>query len=153
MTKLYHKIARPDFLQYMETFHGSDGMDRTNVHIMDFVDLRSAKPVFQTNKLIWLGLVIIEILLFIRLILGYLDANLTSSLAYVIYTITDYIVYPFTTTFTSASGDGNYSWVIIVAIIGYFLLTITLVGFLKVGRTPRSRIEYARALSRRKYSR
>ncbi len=109
----------------------------------------------QTHKFLWWGLAIIETLLFGRFILGYFDANLTGALAAAINTVTSYILYPFTTTLTSASasGDGSSGWITIVAIGGYFVITIALVRFLKAKRSFRSRIERARTLSRRRYSR
>lgn len=129
--------------------------NRTSIHMMHFADLRSAKPVFQTDKFIWWGFATIEILLAIRFILEYFDANLTNTLTYSVYQITDYILYPFATILSSSgmSGDGIHGWITVVAIIGYGLLAVALVSLLNAIRSPHSRIEHARALSRRKYSR
>lgn len=130
-------------------------MDPTNVNMMyhsDFLEVSPLSHEYQKPELIWWGLAITETLLFMRLILGYFDANPTSTLTDVVYTITYYIVYPFAITLTNASPEGSYGWVTMAAISGYFVLTFALVSFLKAMRSPHSRIERTRALSRRKYS-
>ena len=134
-------------------------MESTNVNTLyrsgfhsSFIDAKSLSKESQALRFLWWGFAIVETLLFTRIILGYLDANMISPLTSLMYTISDYILYPFTTTLTSAGGGGSYAWITIVAIIGYFVFTITLVGLIKASRSPQSRIEHARALSRRKYS-
>lgn len=139
-----------------EVARQSTRMHPTNVNKLyysNFLYGTSLSKETEKHEFIWWGLVITEVLLSIRLILGYFDASLTNSLTYAIHTITHYVVYPFAATLTNLSGEVSSSWITTVAIIGYFLLTITLVGFFNAIKSPHSRIERARALSRRKYSR
>lgn len=129
-------------------------MEPTNINALynsDYLDARSVSYESKVNRLIWWALAIVELLLIIRLIFEYFNTPQANTLTSFIYQATDYLLYPFTT-LTTASGAGIYGWIAAVAIAGYLLLTIALVSFLQAKRSPRLRIEYARALSRRKYS-
>jgi hypothetical protein len=130
-------------------------MDPTNINLLhqsDFLNTISVSEESQTHKVVWWVVIVIEILLFIRLTMEYLAINPTGALTSGIFTITQYILYPFAT-IINVSGNNNYGWIAMAAIIGYFLLAIALVKFFKAKKSPHLRIEYARALSRRKYSR
>lgn len=129
-------------------------MNHTNLHMMHFTEFKSsqsAKPAFRMSNLIWWALSVTEILLLTRLILGYFGANPAGALTSFLYQITDYILHPFTIMLSGLGGDGIV-WTTAVAVIGYGLIAVALVNFIHASRSPRSRIEHARALSRKKYS-
>lgn len=131
-------------------------MNQINKNVLyhsNFLTARSVSHESQTHKLIWWGLAFIEILLSTRLILEYLVVSPTNTLTYGLYTITNYLVSPFSFVLTSASVQVSSAWILMVALSGYLLLTIALVSFLKAKRSPQLRVECARALSQRKYSR
>ncbi len=135
-------------------------MEPTNTHMhmlyhSDF--LLGTRPLSQeshAHKFIWWGFAIIATLVSLRIILEYVNADMASTPAYVLHTITNYIVYPFSTTLTVVSGGGGYAFATtaVIAMFGYLLLVIALVSFLHARRSPRARIERARTLSRRRYS-
>jgi uncharacterized protein YggT (Ycf19 family) len=118
-----------------------------------FISARSVSKESQVHKFIWWALTLVEILLFIRFMLEYFDMNQANTLTHGLYTVTQYILHPFTTLLTSMGGNGSYGWIIIVSIIGYLLLTTVLISLLKAKRSPHLKIECARALSLQKYSR
>lgn len=130
-------------------------MDPINTNILYHSDFFGDRYLFQepqTYRIIWWMFVVIETLLFIRLIMKYSATNLTNTFPYVLDTITQYIVYPFAIAFSGVGGSESHIWITIVASAGYFLTTFALVRFLKAKQYPRSRIERVRALSRKKYS-
>lgn len=124
-------------------------MDQNKI---DLIDFGSAKPTLQRDTLIWWALIITETLLFTRLILEYFHLPQANVVAHFLYQSTDYLLYPFTSMLANVGGETIPGWVTTVAIIGYFLLAIILVRFVKSMTSTRSRIERARALSRRRYS-
>lgn len=114
----------------------------------DIVDTRSLPQEFRLHTLLWWGLACIEVFLFTQIILQYFITGITNSFTTAIYTVTQYITYPVAIVLT----NGNTLLTTLLAIIGYFLLTVAVVSFLKTLQSPRIRIEHARALSRRKYN-
>lgn len=127
-------------------------MDKDNLYMMNIADFGSAEPAIQKNEIVWWVLVIIEILLSIRLVLEFFDTRTGNMLAHVTYQVTDYILLPFTFMSFSVSGYSNQSLLIAVAILGYLVFAIAVVNLLNTKKTRYSRIERARAQSRRKYS-
>jgi hypothetical protein len=130
-------------------------MEPTNINMLynsDFVDSWPLSKEPQPYKLLWWGLAMTEILLCMRIILEYFDTNLTSPFTYMVYTITYYFLYPFTVALNiMGKEEVNNGWITIMAITGYFLLTIALIGFLNSLKSPHSKIEQTRALHRKKY--
>lgn len=126
-------------------------METTNLQALYNADIVEAQPLSrepQTHAYLWWSLAVIEALLFTRLILEFFVTNVTNVFTTAIYDLTYYLMYPVTATLVIS----NTILLTIVAIIGYFLLTLALAGFLKSRQSPRIRIERARALSRRRYS-
>lgn len=128
-------------------------MDRTNTYMMDFIEPNDTTSVVRTDAVLWWGLAVIEIVLAARLVLEYTNAATSNALTYVMYQVTDYLLLPFTIMLASVSGNGTQGWVTAVAIVGYCVIVIALIRLRRSLRSPRSRIEYARELSRKKYSR
>lgn len=131
-------------------------MEPTNIHMLYHADFLDTKPLLNkphTYKSLWWGLALIETMLVFRFVFEYFNTQITNGFILIVYTFTDFISYPFTLSLQLMSTNSVYSWLpIIVAINGYFLLTITLVKLLKLKRSPYARLERARALSRRRYS-
>lgn len=116
-------------------------------------DSSTATPMFRTIELVLYVLSAIQLLLLLRFIFKLFSVNPTGDFSNVVYSITSYIVYPFTTIFeSSADGVGSFEWTTILAIIIYWVLAVGIIKLLAIERSPLSRIEQARALSKEKYS-
>lgn len=125
-------------------------MNPTNANI---ICLSGSNPLSHTNQLVWWGLLVIEALLFIRFFQELFAAHPTNGLVSLVNASTNFIAYPFTATLLSdSSGEGLIEWVLMITVIVYFLLAIGVARMIEVSRPARSRIERARAFSRRRYN-
>lgn len=121
--------------------------------MMYFPDFTERESLSRTVEPLWWGFSVVEVLLSVRLLLELLAVSPASGPLYAIYEVTNYIVLPFAVAFGSSANDGSVLvWTTIAAMLAYFLLTVGVASILKSRRSPHSRIEHARALSRKKYS-
>ena len=99
----------------------------------------------------WLFLWGIELLLIARLILQFFGVSSDGFFANLLYTSTDYLLLPFTWLFGFRIAEsGILDWMTVLAISIYWLLSVGAMTFLSTGQSV-SKIEIARALSKKKY--
>lgn len=128
-------------------------MDPANGNMLyhsDFLETSSLSPEPGGRTLAWWLLAIVEVFLITGFVLQYFGLHIAGTPTNVLHAISRSLEYPFTATLTTTSADSW--WVTLVAMVGYFVLTYTFVRFLEATHSPRSRIERARTLSRKKYS-
>lgn len=123
-----------------------------NDQISKLSDFPSRPPLFRTAELVWYLLSIIQTLLVLRFILKLFGANSADVFTNMIYSLTNYILYPFTLMLGPSTNNGQvFEWTTFVAIITYWVLAVAVIKLLALGKPPLSRIEQARALSIEKY--
>lgn len=120
----------------------------------DYLDVGYQPRKQHSHAPLWFTLAGIELLLSIRLALTYLDVSILATINSTIYAITELLIYPFAALLSIVRGNTQHSEVSILlfTIIGYFLLAVSLIAMVQLQRSPRARLERARALSRRRYS-
>lgn len=107
---------------------------------------------FQSRSLVWFGFWVVELLLITRFLLKlfmpYSDGFLTSAL----YNSTEYVLIPLTVIFDTSSLPGfSFEWLTLFTILLYWLLITGIFALFNRKRSTLSRMEIARAHSKRKY--
>jgi hypothetical protein len=99
----------------------------------------------------WSFLWAIEILLIARLILDFFTVAPDGLFANLIYASTDFLLLPFTWLYGFQLTESNtFDSMTVIAIATYWLIGISVVAFFNKGQSV-SKIEIARALSKKKY--
>lgn len=113
---------------------------------MDSYNSPTTKPIFQASQLIWYLLTLIESLLLLRFFLKLLEANPNASFTGLIYGLSAPLIAPFQAVFKSASVSGAiFEWTTLLAILIYWLLTVSVIRLLFIGKTVSTR-EAARSI-------
>ena len=94
----------------------------------------TTKPLHQGTQVVWFIFGFIEILLALRFVLLLLSANPEAAFTATIYSITSFLVSPFTSVFNVTYADGTtFEWTTILAIIVYYAIAKGIVAFLMLG--------------------
>jgi hypothetical protein len=120
---------------------------------LEDLDVYASKiePQLRLQSLVWFGLWVVELLLITRFMLKLFMPHLDSVLRTVTYTITDYLLIPLTVFFGAPPASGpTFEWITLFTILLYLLLVTGIMSLFKTN-TRMSRVEIARAYSKRKY--
>lgn len=124
-----------------------------NDKISKLSDFPNSPPLFRTTELVWYVLSVTQTLLVLRFIFKLFSVNSPYIITSVIHNITNYILYPFTLVLGQSTDSSNiFEGTTLLAIITYWVMAITIIKLLSLGKPPLSRIEQARMLSIEKYS-
>lgn len=124
-----------------------------NDQMAKLANFPDTEPSLRAAQLVWYALSGMQTLLVLRFMLKLLGADATDGFTYIIYGVTDYVVYPFTFVFSPISSTVNvFEWTTLLAIVAYWVLAVALTKLLEHKRSPLLRIERARRLSIEKYT-
>ena len=122
-----------------------------NIQYLTEINRRHTTHTFYSaiREVMWYVLTVIELLLLVRFFLQLFAVVPTGLFESLVYSSTEYLLVPFTKLSVTAD-TGVISWTAIIAIPTYLLLCIGIIRLISRS-TSFSRIEAARALSKKKY--
>lgn len=96
---------------------------------------KTTKPLYYGTQIVWYTLGIIELLLFFRLALKLLGANVEAGFTSFIYGITHIFVVPFMSVFSISEAQGSIlEWTTILAMIVYWVIAIGIIKLFFMGQ-------------------